>query len=56
MMTGMGDLYPCGEPAPVAWCKRCVRLTISETGECGHQVCFVCGRCPPCDGPLGVEE
>ena len=35
-----------------AWCKKCEAGTASVKGPCGHPVCAVCGRCPPCDGPV----
>ncbi len=51
----MSDLFPSGEVIIIPWCKRCQRGTYSKRCEkCGEDeaACAVCGRCPPCDGPL----
>jgi len=36
----------------VPWCRKCRRATYSALGGCGHMVCGLCGRRPPCDGPI----
>lgn len=52
----MEDLWPSGHAEMhadmLAICGQCRRVTRAKTGPCGHPVCAVCGRCPPCDGPL----
>ena len=42
-----------------AWsgCGRCDRDTAPvPCPRCGGPACAVCGRCPPCDGPVPDEE